>query len=88
MSIFENLLEYFRLVLTIGSSIENPDYSSKQTETIIKEFKYYIEKYMNVQGTFEKGFQDECYEEVENKKDNFNFVEVKKTLFYFINIII
>ena len=87
MSIFENLLEYFRLVLTIGSSIENPDYSSKQTETIIKEFKYYIEKYMNVQGTFEEGFQDECYEEVENKKDNFNFVEVKKTLFYFINII-
>ena len=87
MSIIENLLEYFGQVLAIGASIENPDYSSKQTETIIKEFKYYIEKYMNFQGTLEEDFEDECYEEGKDKSDNFNFVEIKKTLFYFINII-
>ena len=87
MSITENLLEYFGMVLAIGTSIEYPNYSSKQTEAIIKEFKNYIEKFTNAQGTLEEYFEDECYEEGEDKKDNFNFVEAKKTLFYFINII-
>ena len=90
VSVLENLLDYFECIWNISSTIENPNYSSSQTENTIKDYNYFIGKYMGAQGTSDEGFQDECYEEgaeVEGKKDNFEFVQVKKTLFYFINII-
>ena len=84
VSLVKCVLEFFEWIWNLSSTIEN--HYSENTESINSQLKNFIESYKIYLSTNSK-YSDEVYEAGEDNPDNFKFIDVKKTLFYFINII-